>query len=211
MSKFNIPWPSDKDKLFKEGSAWDPKVAVLDDWIKFQACDVLLPEYYKKAADIIICYVVDDKHVKKIGPPHMYLFPIVYLYRHSTELYLKNLIQHGIQLQILDESKRLQKLMGEHKLYPLWRKACVVLEEVFPNFNKNDLRNVGRLVKEFDEADPTGQNWRYAKDKTGKHITEKLPLSVDLVAIRDTFDGLFRFFEGWDAMLWEARDWKYNY
>lgn len=203
-----IPWPGDKDKAFKEGLHWDSTVACLDYWIKRHGSDVPLPEAYKEAADIIISYIQEGKINKH---PDMYFFPIAYLYRHGIELSLKELVQHGIQLRILEEDEKLEEVMGDHKLYPLWNKVRIVLEEVWPDGDKNDLRNVERLIQEFHNIDPSGQSLRYSKDKTGKPTTDKLPESVDLKELRKTCDRLFHFFDGCDAGLSEAQDWHDNY
>ena len=198
-----IPWPGDKDKAFKEGLPWNPTVACLDNWIKYHGCDALLPEAYKEAADIIISYIQDGKINVH---PDMYFFPIAYLYRHGIELFLKKLIRHGIQLQTLREDKKLKKTMVDHNLYPLWNKVRIVLEKVWPNGDKNDLKNVERLIQEFHNIDPSGQSLRYPKDKTGKLTTEQLPASVDLKLLRNTCDGLFNFFEDCYDGLSEAID-----
>jgi len=208
MSTLNIPWPGDKDKVFKEGTPLNPVVAYLDDWVKYHGCDALLPEAYKKAADIVISRIEEGKIIEH---PDIYFFPITYLYRHGIELFLKRLIQHGIQLQILQEDEKLKEIMGEHQLYPLWNKVRVVLEDVWPDGDKNDLKNVERLIQEFHNLDPSGQNLRFSKNKTGKLTTEKLPPSVNLSDLKKTCDGLFNFFDGCDAGLYEAEDWQGNY
>ncbi len=203
MKEFDLPWPGDKDKAFKEGLPWDPTVASLDDWIKYHGCDSLLPDAYKEAADIIISYIEDGKIN---GHPDIYFFPIAYLYRHSIELFLKQLIQHGVQLQILQEEEELTEIMSDHKLYPSWNKVRIVLEEVWPDGDKNDLKNVERLIQEFHNLDKSGQSFRYSKDKAGKPTTEQLPASVDLKALRDTCNALCSFFDSCGGGLSEAEN-----
>jgi len=208
VNKMNITWPGDRDKFFRQGSPSNPIVAVLGDLIKYRSCVAPLPETYKKAADIIVSYINDGKIV---GHPDIYFFPIAYLYRHGIELYLKELVQHGIKLDILQKNKQLEKSMGDHKLYPLWNVVRIVLEEVWPDGDKNDLKNVERLIQEFHTIDPTGQTLRYLMDKTGKPTTEKLPHSVDLKLLRDTCNGLFNFLGGCEAGLSEAEAWQGDY
>ena len=144
MNKMNIPWPGDRDKFFRQGSPWDPIVAVLGDWLKYHSCNVPLPKAYKEATDIILSYIEDGKIVRH---PDIYFFPIAYLYRHGIELCLKELVQYGIRLRILQEDEKLEKLMGDHKLYPLWNMVRIVLEKIWPNGDKNDLKNVERLIQ----------------------------------------------------------------
>jgi len=211
MSEFDIPeipWPGDKDKAFKEGPFWDPTVASLDDWIKYHGCDDLLSGVYKDSADIIISYIEEGKIE---GHPDIYFFPIAYLYRHGIELFLKKLIQYGVELHILQKDKKLKKLMSEHELYQLWNRVRIVLEEVWPEGDKNDLKNVERLIQEFHNLDPTGQNFRYSKDIKGRLTTEKLPQSVNLSELKKTCNVLFSFFECCEAGLSEAKSWQDDY
>jgi len=199
--KMDIPWPGDKDKIFTEGV--NNSLQAYLEYAKYFTTDALLAEAFKKSADAILSQIETGRISEH---PDVYFFPVNYLYRHAIELYLKHLIQYGIQLNILEEDGKLAGMMGNHELYPLWNKTRIVLEEVWPEGNKNDLKNVERLIQEFHEVDKSGQNFRYTKDKNGNSTTEKLPERVDLKALRETCDGLFRFFDGCDAGLCAAID-----
>ncbi len=154
MNEFNInnelPWPGDKDKVFKKGSVRNPTVAFLDNWVKSLGWDSPLPDVYKEAADIIVSYIEEGKLLKN---PDFFFFPIAYLYRHSIELYLKSIVYLGIKMDLLREDDRLNKIMTNHALDPLWNKVREILENVWPNGNKDDLKNVERLIKEFHNFD----------------------------------------------------------
>ena len=199
MSESSLPWPGNKDKMFSEGSRGSLQAYL--DFAKYFTTDTLLADAFKKSADAILSQIEAGQISEH---PDMYFFPVCYLYRHAIELYLKQLIIHGIQLNILEEEDKLKEIMGDHKLCPLWNKTRIVLEEVWPDGDKNDLKNVERLIQEFHQIDKSGQNFRYSKDKQGNSITRKLPERVDLEALRKICNGLFMFFDGCDAGLSEA-------
>lgn len=116
-----FPWPSDKDKVFEEITAWEPP----PHWMDIFSRDTYLPNVYKESADIIIDHIEEGKVRGNTG---IFLSPIAYLYRHSFELCLKKLIHQGIALGILKHNGKLKKILGDHKLYPLWNKVRIVLE-----------------------------------------------------------------------------------
>ena len=192
MEIIDIPWPGNNDKVFKEGWTLDPVVACLDGWLKYHGCEPLLPDAFKTAADMIVTSI-ENGGIQ--SHPDIYFFPIAYLYRHGIELSLKKLIQHGIRLRILEDNEELCKISTSHKLLPLWYNARIVLETGWPNGDKRDLQNVERLISEFHRYDPSGQNFRYAKNKEGEPTTEHLPFSVNLSELKKTCDGLFSFLD----------------
>jgi hypothetical protein len=198
----NLPWPGNKDKMFSEGSPLNFSVAVLDDWLKRSGCDALLPDAYKEAADMIVSCVEEGR--TKYHYPGMYFFTIAYMYRHSFELCLKRLIYQGVKLGILKEDDELKKVLAEHKLYPLWNKVRFVLEEVWPNENQNDIKNVDRIIQELRNIDESGQNFRYSKDRRGVPTTVKLPMTVDLSEMKKVCNNLFSFFTACEDALSEV-------
>ena len=182
--------------MFTEGSVGSLQAYL--EYTKYSTTDALLADAFKKSADAILSQIEASKISEH---PDIYFFTISYLYRHAIELYLKQLIQHGIELSILGEDEKLKEIIGNHKLYPLWNKTRKVLEEVWPEGDQNDLKNAERLIQEFHEIDETGQNLRYLRDKQGNPTTEKLPERVDLKVLRETCNGLFSFLDSCDAGL----------
>jgi hypothetical protein len=199
-----LPWPGNKDKVFTGGFLRGPSVALLDNWLRNSGCDALLSEAYKEAADMIVSYIEDGG--SKYNHAGLYFFPVAYLYRHSFELCLKQLIYQGVELRILEENNALKKLLSEHRLYPLWDKVRVVLENVYPDGNQDDIKNVDRLIQEIHKLDDSGQKFRYPKDKNGKPTTVELPMTVDLSAMKKTCNNLFSFFVACEAALSELPD-----
>lgn len=179
--EMSIPWPGRKDKIFSGGIPFNPSYVSLDSWMEFYGWDALLPDAYKESADIIVSYIEEGKVTANPDP---YFFPIVYLYRHSFELQLKKLIYMGIELEILEETGELKGVLCGHGLYPLWNKAKEVILDVWPDGDKDDIKNVERLIQEIHIIDKTGQTFRYSKDISGKSTTKQLPRNVDLTAMK---------------------------
>ena len=195
----NIPWPGNSDRVFSEAGC-ERAVAVLD-WIKVCPSDYLLMDAFKKSADMIVSQIEAGQIPEH---PDAYFFPVTYLYRHAIELSLKQLVRHGIYLGILNESCRLKKLLNRHDLHPLWNKVEGVLLHVWPDGNMGDIHNVRRMVQEFHNIDPTGQNLRYSRTRSGNSTMDGLQGTVDLVNLKNTCEGLFNFFDGCNAGLSEA-------
>jgi len=207
MSSYNLPWPTNNDKAFKEGLTLNPNVASLDNWVKYSGCELFLPNAYKEAADIIICHI-ENGELKT--HPDMYFFPIAYLYRHAFELSLKQLVQMGVELEILVLNPKLEKILREHNLYSLWNNVRKVLKEVWPDGPTEDLKNVERLIQEFHNFDESGQNFRYSKNVNGNYTTEKLPSSVDLSVLKKASNNLFGFLEACKMGLNHCIDWQHD-
>lgn len=201
----SVPWPGDKDKVFREGATWNHTVASLDDWVKIHGREPLLPNAYKEAADMIVsCIEAGETRVH----PDMYFFPIAYLYRHSFELSLKALICQGIELGFIEDSDRVNEILGSHGLCPLWNKARVALEAMWPDGPKEDLMNVERMIQEFHNIDGSGQTFRYSKDLKGRPNADTLPKTVDLLEMKRCCGNLFSFLESCGGGLGDAIDWQ---
>ncbi len=203
----DIPWPGDKDKVFEEVIAWEPS----PDWMDIFSRDKYLPNVYKESADIII-YHIEKGGVQ--GNTGIFISPIAHLYRHSFELCLKKLIHQGIALEILEQNDKLKEILGDHKLYPLWNKVRIVLEDVWPDGDKDDLVNVERVIQQFHTVDESGQFFRYASDKEGNPI-DKYSITVDFSLMKKCCNNLFSFLEacetGLDNALNSLNDMRYEY
>jgi hypothetical protein len=202
----NIPWPTKNDKAFKEGLALKPSVASMN-WLSTWLHESLFPNAYKEGADIIVSYIEEGRlH----SHPDLFFFPIAYLYRHTFELSLKHLIQQGIELEILTADDNLERLLHCHNLHALWHKVRFILTKVWSEGDQDDLRNVERIIQEFHNLDSSGQQFRYAKDRSGNPTTERLPANIDLSELKRVCNNLFSFFEACDAGLSHYIELKQN-
>lgn len=203
MTEMDIPWPSINDEAFKE-VPFSPTDACLE-WIISNEYGWAITASFKEAANKI----VDDLATGKISEhADIFFFPVAYLYRHSIELSLKELIWQGMQLGIL-EYEKVKDLLGSHNLHNLWNKVNDILKTVCRDGNKDDLAAlaaVERTILQLHKIDESGQGFRYLKDKKGKSLFQKLPQRVDLENLKKVMEGLFNFFEGYGCVLSEVEN-----
>lgn len=100
--------------------------------------DILtLADSYKKAGDILVQTGIEDELNKHL------IYPAIYNYRHSTELYLKSIIS-GYK--------------PNHNLNELYSKFKLKMEEKFKSEIPDWFENI---IVAFDEFDPKGTSFRY--------------------------------------------------
>ena len=202
MNKMNIPWPGKNDKAFVEG-VLGPTQAYIE-YFKYSMDDTIVADGFKEAADSIVNYTATGKH---IGYPDKLFFPVAYLYRHGLEIYLKYLINDGIDLDILEKDDKIEKLLKSHNLRVLWNQARTVLEKFWPNGDPDDLVAVENIVLQFHQLDKSGQKLRYLKDKNGNPQLQNAPSHVDVKELKKVAAGLFNFMKGCCAGLDDAKEW----
>jgi len=206
MSEISIPWPGKNDKAFTEG-VLGPTQAYLE-CFKYLLNDIPIADGFKDAADQLVDYLASGEC---IGHPDKFFFPIAYLYGHGLELYLKSLVNDGIDLGILERDSRIEKLLGTHNLYELWKKVRIILQEFWPNGDPSDLTAVENIVGEFHRLDASGQKLRYSRDKQGNPNLRTAPSHVELTELKRVVAGLFSFLDACSNGLGEAKDWHGNY
>jgi len=196
----DIPWPSMNDEAFRE-VPFSPTDACLD-WIISNEYDWAITVSFKEAADKI----VDDLAIGKTSEhADLFFFPVAYLYRHSIELRLKELIWQGMQLRILEYEKN-KDLLGSHNLHKLWNKVSNILRTVCGDSIRDDLAAVEKTILQFHKIDKSGQGFRYLKDKERKSLCQKFPQRVELENLKKVMEGLVNFFEGYGDVLSEAQN-----
>ena len=124
-------------------------------------------------------------------------YPVVFLYRHSLELYLKNVIYKSALLSKfkgLSDTK--DRLYNNHKLTQLSEKAAEILRKLFPY--DNELQHViDRILKissEFSDIDPDSYAYRYPIDRQGGLSTRPHQI-VNLEAFHRTMKELLTHLE----------------
>jgi len=97
-------------------------------------------------------------------------YPVVFLYRHSFELYLKNAIYKSTQLcSLRGMSDFDSKLFNNHKLTVLAEKVAELVKILFPDDKglKRLSKEILKISSEFSEIDPNSFAYRYPIDKKG--------------------------------------------
>jgi hypothetical protein len=97
--------------------------------------------------------------------------PILFLYRHSFELYLKALVYHAALLSV-DKSElidALPRLWREHSLLRLVKMSLPVLTGSHPLAVAGELHNeVSALAQKLDAVDPGSYSFRYPVSTKGE-------------------------------------------
>ena len=121
-------------------------------------------------------------------------YPIMFLYRHSLELYLKAMLYKAIQLQCLEagDCRSADKVFSKHRL------DCLLpgLKDVFMALEWSwDVRMIGmrswddfsRLIKEIDELDRNAEIFRYPVTKNGQYYNES-PKVINVISFGYALD-----------------------
>jgi hypothetical protein len=143
---------NDDQKIFKPpGNRWN---ACLQNYIDFS----LLARYYLESANALIEITFSDSSKLDV-----YVYSAVFLYRHSVELWLKELI--WMSNYILGRGKTFPKM---HNLMDLWRplksNATSLLTSDFP-LNKKEVQYVETTIEEINKYDPESYAFRYPFNK----------------------------------------------
>ena len=129
-------------------------------------------------------------------------YPILFLYRHALELYLKAIVYRGAQLLglISDEKVRTEKLLTSHKLTRL----LPTIEAIFKavgwewDFEVSGLKSFGDfadLIKEIEKIDPQSYCFRYPVNTTGEAALPK-HFIVNVVNFGKKMDSLLDLLSG---------------
>lgn len=110
-------------------------------------------ETYRSAA----CRLVHAHRELKLNAPDHQVLPILFLYRHSLELFLKAIVYHAAEVSIsqIDMTVALPRLWKEHSLVKLHRMASPVLQadrrvDVDPEELDRQLANAVAAIDAFD-------------------------------------------------------------
>lgn len=129
-------------------------------------------------------------------------YPILFLYRHAFELYLKAVIYRGAQLlHLLDTgSVDTTRIFVVHRLSRLLPAVKTVFEGVGWTWETglagiNNFDDFEMLVRQIEDLDPDSYSFRYPTNKKGKatlkHHTVVNPIAFGLIMdpILDLLDG----------------------
>jgi len=151
------------------GLAWIPQVP--GQWHRY-------PDGYREAAEWL--------HAKwREGPiqPDYLAYPMVYLYRHYTELMLKEFLQSATQSGLIELPKDWK---CDHGVKTLWDTVKPLIRRLWPDEPERDTENAQQLIYEFHVRDPISQEFRYPTDRSDKqHLAD-----MDRLDIANFFDAM---------------------
>lgn len=136
--------------------------------------------------------------------------PIVFLYRHAIELYLKAIIHWGNGLLRLNNKpiEPHRNIFTEHRLGVLLKSVKPILrfQKSLTNWGDSHLtcfRDVEKIIGELEELDPGSYSFRYPVDTTGAKATLPHHLLFNVIAFGEKFDHLLNILDGMATMVYE--------
>jgi len=160
-----------------------------------------LSRYYKDAADKIVNEIAQEKD---LGYQDYIFWPLVFLYRHSLELLLKDIVWYGVEVGISNRDS-VEKKLFDHKLYQLWnlvKHVILQLRETLPDFMPNELINATEsMVHELHNVDRNGECLRYLFNKENQKLNTHFPEIVDMKSLQYSFNGLHDFLSYFLSMV----------
>jgi len=148
---------NDDQKIFEQAdNRWN---ACLQNYMEFSQ----LARYYLESANALIEITVSDSSKLDV-----YIYSAVFLYRHSVELLLKELI--WMSNYLLGRGKTFPK---HHRLMELWQalkdNATSLLKSDSP-MNEKQVQYVETTLEEVMKYDPKSDSFRYPFDKKMKRM-----------------------------------------
>ncbi|MDQ8205728.1 hypothetical protein [Pelagicoccus sp. SDUM812003] len=183
-----LPWPDSSTNLFVEGAHFQlsPTLPVTfneSNWTSYA-------EGYYLAAERLVEFVE-----QKLMYGGLLIYPITFMYRHYTELRIKELILRISRLNGNDVSSK----VSGHDLKKLWSRCRPLIESLEPTPEPQDISNVERLVLELHYHDPKSTDARYP-DNPNVFSGMK---SIDMVNLRLGMSKLAAFMNGTTDMVIE--------
>ena len=179
----NLRWPKKGDRAFK------PSLSPADNG-RLEAfvmpSDGTYVVGFQRAADMI----VDAAQSDDLNPDDLF-FPVAHLYRHHLELMLKGLVRLGVRVGAFEKCEGCIAI-AHHNLHKVWNKAKQLIQKDSPD---DDLRAVEQVILEFHKLDPSGQAFRYARDKNGAQHLQDAPKCVDLANLKATMNAVSSFLD----------------
>jgi hypothetical protein len=143
------------DRLFNVGGPWQFNAKMALDFLR----DYRYVEGFRRAAEVLGDQVARDR-----GDVDALAMPILFCYRQWLELRLKDLWLQGGRLGAAGVEP-----LQTHDLRVLWRHVRPVLEEAWPEGDRDELDRLETVLHELANLDgPQGIGFRYATDREGR-------------------------------------------
>jgi hypothetical protein len=174
---------SENQIIFGQGdNRWN---ACLDNHLDFGQ----LARYYLESANALIEITARDTSKSDV-----YIYSAVFLYRHSVELLLKELIWRSDYLL-----GRVKTFPKHHRLMELWEilkaDAISLLNSDFP-MNKKQVQYIETILGEFAKYDPGSDSFRYPFDKKMK----KPHSGIHHINVKNLYEQLNQLHENFERL-----------
>jgi hypothetical protein len=194
--------PRKSDVLFGSGADW-----IANACVHSVLGATAYQDGYRHAALLLAEHVCD----KGRGQDFL-VFPIVYLYRHHTELTLKSIIRAAAFVVGYTMTRDDVDTLGRHDLAKLWKLAKPMLASACQLSGEgplppDDLEGIDAYIDQLHQHDPDGQRFRYSTTRAKGQKGATLPaLPDDLTHINirnfaDCMEKLSDYLEGLDNWI----------
>jgi hypothetical protein len=180
----NLKWPKFDQSLFKTEDDFNWMNACIDS-ISNEEKFYIYAEGYREAAEIVFNNLDSkDRYIDIL------IYPIVFLYRQSIELFLKDIIITGNKIQCIP-----QEYPKNHILNKLWQEAKIMIIKTITNYDKKDIFVIDKLIDDFDKIDPFSFAFRYPENKNGSKSLENIK-KINLKNFHEVVLGILNFLDG---------------
>jgi hypothetical protein len=178
----SLPWPDGTKKLFQSGHPSPFVATIAPSWARYAIG-------YRLAAEELVQHIRDTRMMADL-----LIYPVIYLYRHYTELRLKELIREGNRT--LGAEGALVKPSG-HNLKCLWRRVRPIIERLSPEPDQIVVERVENLILELHDHDPCSTEARYPDSfKTTGDVE-----FIDIINLHEAMQQLAAFLDGASDMM----------
>jgi len=132
-------------------------------------------------------------------------YPVVFLYRHSLECYLKGIMWKAMTLCAFNDVEFEVDVQTNHRLVPIAKVCTKILAQLWPDDDELSqfLSRLQKIASEFEEIDRDSYAYRYPIDKHGKPSTKRHQI-VNMTSLYNTMSEVL---EGLDAIE-SAVEWE---
>lgn len=151
---------------------------------------------YKNSADILLDKAIEEGLKNRIDILDTFIFPILFLYRHSIEISLKLIYKEATG-----------ELLDGHNILKLWNKidkevirmlisenAITIEEEVLSEVKELIEELQGNTLKELQGTDKNGDVWRYLINKKGNLYFNECKF-IDYPNLKETINYIYSFLD----------------
>lgn len=137
---------------------------------------------YKDIADLACESLINGK-----GTLDTLVIPICYNYRHYIELTLK-----GVISMIYDIESNQANVPSHHRIDELWSICFAGALRLRDDVPKNEMKALGKLINEFSELDPKGEEFRYLITTDQNKNLKKSLNGINHINIRNLYEVMGR-------------------
>lgn len=193
-------FPQKGDVLFKSDNDWHNNACISS----YEWSEHGYVQGYKDIADLACENLLNGN-----GTLDTLVLPICYSYRHYIELSLKGIIYSIYQIEGTEMG-----VPSHHKIDALWKIVYPAVKRIREDAPKEELKTLGRLIKEFSNLDPNAEEFRYSTTKDKSKKTKWSLEKISLINIRNLYEVMSRvghLLSSTESAVEEVRDDLLNY